>query len=589
MAETIQERSSLRAAWRALRNFFTRADGTLNRRRVALPALASLAVATAVAVPVAASATGTLTLSCSVAVNSGKATVTWNNIGQSSNQIWDHGVLKTVSGRTYADTNVETSYVVVVYVGGVKYKATCAPGGGVTTTTSGGGGGTTTTTAGGGGGTLACRVSVASGVATVTWNNIGQSSNQIWDHGVLKTVSGRTYTDTTVETSYVVVVYVGGVKYKATCAPGGGVTTTTAGGGGTTTTARPTTTTTTPGGGTTTTARVTTTTTAPAAAMTCTVTAGATAGTVTVTWTIGAWGGSTVKETPSGAITPITGKSFTDTTPGDFYDLTVINNGRAYSAHCVNPIKWNIHKCVLVVNRATPGNMALQVTELFAYNLADYYEVYDRNGVLIFNTKTMYNSNTRPGGLVDNFYQPWNQAQFSLFSKIYSVIGVRNGHRSELKYCTPTETPIGLDLNGDGKVAKTVANVTFDLNADGTAEHLTEWFSPADGILVDMTKRGAFNGTNLFGDEGGKYADGYAKLALRDRNNDGALTGRELAGLGIWADDGDARVERGEVRSIKSENITSISTRATNLQSTATRANGSKIVTADLEFEPGSV
>ena len=568
MAETTHQRSPLRAAWRALRNFFTRADGTLNRRRVALPALASLAVATAVAVPVAASATGTLTLSCSVAVNSGKATVTWNNIGQSSNQIWDHGVLKTVSGRTYTDTNVETSYIVVVYVNEVKYKATCAPGGGggVTTTTSGGGGGTTTTTAGGGAGTLACRVSVASGVATVTWNNIGQSSNQIWDHGVLKTVSGRTYTDTTVETSYVVVVYVGGVKYKATCAPGGGVTTTTAG-GGTTTTARPTTTTTAPGG-----------------AMTCTVTAGVDAGTVKVAWTIGAWGGSTVKETPSGAITPITGKSFVDTTPGDFYDLTVINNGRAYSAHCVNKIKWNINTCGHGINYVFPGNEHLKVTELFDYDLADYYEVYDKNGVLLFNTKNMYNDNTRPGGLVDFFYQPRNQAQFTLFPKIYSVIGVRNGHRSELKICDQYGTPIGLDLNGDGKVAKTAANVTFDLNADGTAEHLTEWFSPADGILVDTTKRGAFNGSNLFGDEGGKYANGYAKLALRDRNNDGALTGRELAGLGIWADDGDARPERGEIRSIKTENITSISTRATNLQSTATRANGSKIVTADLEF-----
>ena len=397
MAESTPQQSSLRTRWRALRSRFTGANGALDRRRVALPALAALAVATAVALPVAASAAAAPTLSCSVAVNAGKATVTWNNIGQSSNQIWDHGVLKTVTGRTYADTNVETSYIVVVYVGGVKYKATCAPGGGVTTTTAGAAG------------TLTCAVSVASGTATVTWNNIGQSSNQIWDHGVLKTVSGRTYTDTTVETSYIVVVYVGGVKYKATCAPGGGVTTTTT--------------------------RATTTTTAPAGAMTCTVTAGVDPGTVKVAWTVGAWGGSSVKETPSTAITALTGKSFVDTTPGDFYDLTVVNNGNAYSARCVNTIKWNINKCTHVINVVFPGNESLQVTELFDYDLADYYEVYDKNGVLLFNTKTMYNSNTRPGGLVDHFYQPWNQAQFAMFPKIFSVIGMRNGHRSERETC----------------------------------------------------------------------------------------------------------------------------------------------------------
>ena len=565
--------SSIGARWRALRSSLTHRNGVFSLRKAAAATLVGATVAAGIAIPVAASATGTLTLSCTATTTSGKTTVSWNNIGQSSNSIWDHAVLKTVTGRTYVDTTPETSYIVVVYVNEVKYKATCSPGGGgVTTTTSGGGGTTTTAPAGG---TLACRVSVAGGVATVTWNNIGQSSNSIWDHGVLKTVTGRSYTDTTVETSYIVVVMVGGVKVKATCAPGGG------GGGGTTTTSRPASTTTTARpASTTTTARpaTTTTTTAPAGTLTCTVTAGAVAGTVNVTWNIGAWPGSTINKIPSGELVSVTGKSYVDLVPNDKYALTIINNGTAHQTTCKNKLPWQIMRCDHLIVGYLPNNETLKIYEKYAWQVAESYDVFDKNGVLLFNTATMY-AQKSPG--VISWYQPWNQAQFLFFSKIHSVVGIRNGRRSDAKIC-PAYTPIALDLTGDGKVSKIRTNVRFDLDADGKTDRLTEWFAPGEGILIDLSKSGPLDGSRLFGDQGAKYTNGYAKLATRDRNRNGSVSGTELSGLALWVDDGDAKLETGEIRSLASAKIASISTRAVGLRSTATRTNGTKVATADL-------
>ena len=72
------------------------------------------------------------------------------------------------------------------------------------------------------------------------------------------------------------------------------------------------------------------------------------------------------------------------------------------------------------------------------------------------------------------------------------------------------------------------ATVKFDIDADD-AEETMEWFDGAgDGILVDTTKIGAdgsIDGSALFGDEGGKYSNGYEKLAGLDANSDGQITG----------------------------------------------------------------
>ena len=171
-------------------------------------------------------------------------------------------------------------------------------------------------------------------------------------------------------------------------------------------------------------------------------------------------------------------------------------------------------------------------------------------------------------------------------------------------------SPVALDLNGDGKIGVTGATsskekdpnaeigktVKFDLNADGVKED-TEWFDGSgDGILVDTAKIGAngdLDGSALFGDEGGKYQNGYDKLAGRDSNNDGKISGAELEGLGLWKDDGDAVLEAGELVSASEAGIESISSDmqiklgadGKNLmQSTATTTDGKQILSEDVWF-----
>ena len=138
-------------------------------------------------------------------------------------------------------------------------------------------------------------------------------------------------------------------------------------------------------------------------------------------------------------------------------------------------------------------------------------------------------------------------------------------------------SPIGLDLNQDGKIGVTGETssrnkdadaelgrmVEFDIDADGKLDTI-EWFDGSgDGILVDIDKIGAdgsIDGSALFGDQGGTYADGYEKLSLKDSDGDGQISGDELANLGLWIDDGDSILEEGELTTVQEQGIASIST-----------------------------
>ncbi|MEM7068697.1 MAG: Ig-like domain-containing protein [Pseudomonadota bacterium] len=138
-------------------------------------------------------------------------------------------------------------------------------------------------------------------------------------------------------------------------------------------------------------------------------------------------------------------------------------------------------------------------------------------------------------------------------------------------------TPIAVDLSGDGKIGVTGETssydksgiteigrtVEFDIDADGEKE-LIEWFDGSgDGILVDLSKidaDGNIDGSALFGDEGGKFGNGFEKLELQDADGDGSISGEELANLGLWIDDGDAVLEEGELQSAAEANVTSVST-----------------------------
>ncbi len=171
-------------------------------------------------------------------------------------------------------------------------------------------------------------------------------------------------------------------------------------------------------------------------------------------------------------------------------------------------------------------------------------------------------------------------------------------------------TPIALDLNGDGRIgvtgetssyqkdpeAELGRTVSFDIDGDGDLD-TTEWFAgDGDGILVDLSKIGAageIDGKALFGDEGGRFANGYDKLKLADRDGDGMVAGEELDELGVWIDDGYARLEEGELKSAADAGIAAISTgmeialddqgRAL-MQSSAFDLNGQAILTEDVWF-----
>ena len=114
--------------------------------------------------------------------------------------------------------------------------------------------------------------------------------------------------------------------------------------------------------------------------------------------------------------------------------------------------------------------------------------------------------------------------------------------------------------------------------------------------MVDNRDGNAANdmdGARLFGDDAGKFGNGYEKLAELDVNGDGKLTGVELEGLEIWVDDGDAKVEEGEMQSLAQHGITEISVEMnevvdangdTLMRSTATTEDGRTIMTEDVWF-----
>ncbi len=175
-------------------------------------------------------------------------------------------------------------------------------------------------------------------------------------------------------------------------------------------------------------------------------------------------------------------------------------------------------------------------------------------------------------------------------------------------------SPIALDLNGDGEIGVTGVTtsaqkdsnaeigrtVEFDLDADGELDTI-EWFDGSgDGILVDITKigpNGEVDGSALFGDEGGKFANGYNKLAQHDANNDGTISGAELDTLGLWIDDGDAVLEAGELQSAAEAGVTSVSAEFGIVRDTEGRAvirseaevNGETVLTEDVFFAEADV
>lgn len=121
---------------------------------------------------------------------------------------------------------------------------------------------------------------------------------------------------------------------------------------------------------------------------------------------------------------------------------------------------------------------------------------------------------------------------------------------------------------------------------------MDEWFAPTEGILIDDPNSGEITGEHLFGDEGSRYEDGYAKLSkLKDKNEDGIISGDELDGLKIWVDlNSNAELDKvTELFDLNDErldiNIESISTVDEKFVSSATQFDGTDIMTEDLWFK----
>jgi len=91
----------------------------------------------------------------------------------------------------------------------------------------------------------------------------------------------------------------------------------------------------------------------------------------------------------------------------------------------------------------------------------------------------------------------------------------------------------------------------FDMDAN-SVPIVMEWVGPKAGLLVEPRPDGTVDGNCLFGTTGG-YENGFEKLALRDSNRDGVLTGAELKALRVWIDEnGNGKAEPGELRSLES-------------------------------------
>lgn len=166
-------------------------------------------------------------------------------------------------------------------------------------------------------------------------------------------------------------------------------------------------------------------------------------------------------------------------------------------------------------------------------------------------------------------------------------------------------SPIVFDLNEDGQIGvtgETTARdksgiteigrtVEFDLDADGRAESI-EWIDGrGDAFLVDSSQiRGTdIDGRALFGDEGGRYANGFEKLELFDRDGNGLIEAQEFGRLRLWVDNGDGVLQAGELETLQRHDVFAIDTRMELtadglMQSVAFVGNDAEILIEDVWF-----
>lgn len=144
---------------------------------------------------------------------------------------------------------------------------------------------------------------------------------------------------------------------------------------------------------------------------------------------------------------------------------------------------------------------------------------------------------------------------------------------------TPRRDPLLLDLDGDGIETTAVSStgVHFDLDANGFSE-AAGWGAPDDGILArDLNDNGIIDdGREIFGDRtllknGTIATNGFQALTDLDDNADGKVDSSDAAfsSLRVWRDvNNDGVTDTGELVTLESLSITSISTASTTVNVT---------------------
>lgn len=153
--------------------------------------------------------------------------------------------------------------------------------------------------------------------------------------------------------------------------------------------------------------------------------------------------------------------------------------------------------------------------------------------------------------------------------------------KQEVNAPVVSRDPIAIDCDASGNIEMTSSAdepraVQFDLDGWGIANR-TQWLAGGDGWLCeDVDRDGKISsGRELFGNAGG-FSDGFEKLALRDANHDGVISGAELAGLSIWIDrDNPGVTDPGELTPVEVAGLTAVSIPRVGLRAVAT-LNGHK-------------
>lgn len=136
---------------------------------------------------------------------------------------------------------------------------------------------------------------------------------------------------------------------------------------------------------------------------------------------------------------------------------------------------------------------------------------------------------------------------------------------SAMEIASAFSDPIALDLDGSGQAELTPDDdasrgVSFDVAGTGFPQRV-QWLDRGhDGWLCeDAGGDGVIrDGHEMFGTAGG-FAHGFVKLARRDTNRDGRVSGTELAGLAVWTDgDADGVSGDGELTAVGKLGIESI-------------------------------